>query len=637
STALAERVEALLPDATVGGRREGSQAALLNALLFGRRERLDVSDREAFTASGTAHLLAISGLQIQFLAVLLWRLVGLFGLTRRPSAWLVMAFSCAYCALAGADPPIARATVMIVLYLTATLVWREPEPVSVLGAAALAILLVSPAELFNAGFQLSFLAVLALLTIYPALNDAWDAWRRSALLVAAATGTASGWSWPALRRWLGKYTRTALFVSLAAWVGTAPVVAWHMGRFPSYSLLVNLIAVPLGSLCMVCGLAMLAVGVLSPALGALFGWAAWGSLVALQWVNEVVAAIPGANIDLPAPPLLVLVLYTGALVWIWIDRGRRMKLGGLAAVQCACLLALHIGLLFRAAPAGQSVTVLDLRYGRAALLEAPGARIMLDAGGPGQGSVLAEMLRRRGVSALDLLVISADDAEAIGGAVDLLKRVRVAKVLFPRAGSASAARRELESILAGKNVPYATADGSAAVTIGGVSLECRDDGPPPGTPAPTQSALSVRVTMWGASPHRPAAGTTVLFVNARSSASFQRLFANSLPRDPQTAPFLKADVLRLVPGPGAHWPPETVELIQRSGCGVIIAGAGHDLDDCTGLDLAVLAEERQLTLLSPRRDGTIRVRPRGPADTAPVLQAFRKGLWRAVETPGSAR
>lgn len=644
SAVLAQRVEELLPKAEVGGRSEGSQAALLNALVLGRRERLDAGDREAFGLVGTAHLLAISGLQIHFLAAALWWLCRLLGLKRRATAWLVLLLCLAYCPLAGANTPVMRATVMIVMYLGAVLCWREPDSLSILGGAALLILFFSPGELFSVGFQLSFLAVLALLTICPVLNDSWFQWRKTAAPIAPASDAGGlapltpreHWRHFALH-WLPNFARQALFVSLAAWVGTAPVVAWHMGRFATWSLLVNLLAVPLSSVCMLSGLALLALSIVSGALAWCAGWVAWAALASLQWVNAAVAALPGASIDVSRPSIVAFLPYAALWAWVWVERGRRATLWRTVAALMTCLLLLHAGLFFPRGRIVPSMTVLDLRHGRAALIETELGAMLIDSGTAGDGLALAELLRRRGTARLELLVISEDGPDAIGGACELAQRLPLARVVLPRAGRASPERRQLEQVLAQKGTPYGTPrdlflsndnralEGSAVVhaTVGDLCIAFCDDGLPPDKPASTDSALCTRVDL---------PGVSLLFAGIRSGAALRRLLAKTCRTGAGTEDeeFLKADVLRLSAGPGARWPPEMREFVARTGCSAIIAGQGSDPEEAAGLDLAELARTEGAVLLSPHREGTLRVLSAPGPRPWYVLESFRAGMWHQV-------
>jgi competence protein ComEC len=603
------------------GERFAAQSALLNALLFGRREDLDSSDREAFAVSGTAHLLAISGLQIQFLAFLLWTLAKWLGIGRRSATWAVLLFSCGYCALAGADAPILRATVMIVFYLSADALSREADPLSVLAASALAILLAAPAQLFNAGFQLSFLAVLSLVTLHPALTDCLAAWKKSrqpGLLPAAREARPepeqgfAAWLKFELRKKWGALPALIL-VSLATWAATAPVVLWHMGRFSTLGLLINIIAVPLSDFCMILGLLLLAASLLSAALAGFLSTLALLSLMFLQKLAAGFAALPFSALSLPPPAVPLLILYAALLAWMWVERRRSLSPARAAALLPLCLGALLAGGLFAEAPPAPGITVLDLNFGRGALIESPsGGAALLDAGGLGQGERIAEVLRHRGIERLSLLVISADEPEAIDGALALVRRVPAARVVLPRAASASRARRELERHLADSGIPYgAPVESEALLGPGETRWEFCGDGGGGEKPSAQETALNVRVSL---------AGTRVLFVNARSSSAMQRFLARG------SGDFLQADILRLTAG-GGRWPPEVGQLMRQSNCRVVIAGAGSDPRETPGADLAALADAHNLRLFSTHDKGSIRVQ----ADTGSGrgrLQSFRNGIWK---------
>jgi len=646
SSVLVDRIERLLPSPLekegLGGsfrsydeEVSSSQSGLLSALLFGRRDRVDSSDRESFAINGTAHLLAIAGWHLQFILFLFWRALGWTGLSRRKSAWLVIVSVCAFCALTGAAVPVVRATVMTVLYLCAPAFGREADPLSVLATAAFGILSFSPDELFTVGFQLSFLAVLALATIYPALEDAWASWRLSRNpLRLAAYGDSTSLPWLArLRERFAEYSRQTVLVSLAAWLGTAPAVAWHMDRFSTLSLAVNLIAVPVGGVCMVLGLAMLAVGAVSVAAGTVIGYLAFFGVATLQWINAAFASAPIASIDLPSPAIPVLVVYAAILGWAWIERGRAATLFRLALLLPACFLVLNAGLFFRDSAPVPRVTILDLRFGRAALVESPGGgAAMIDAGGPGQGPRIAETLRRYGIARLNLLVLTADEPDALGGALELVRRISVARVIFPRCAAASAVRRELERVLTQRGVPYGaprSLDASSGPNVvpdpdgnltlrgpGDVLWEFSDDGPPTSAPAAAETALCLRLSL---------PGTRMLFVTARSKSAIDRLLINA----PNGA--LETDILRLTSTGAAHWPSELSQLIGRSKCRTIVAGSSRAPDEISGFDIAAWAAAHDLRLLSPHQDGSIRIQADVSANAEQVVQAFRGGVWKPVD------
>ncbi|MBM4373230.1 MAG: ComEC/Rec2 family competence protein [Deltaproteobacteria bacterium] len=211
-------------------------AGLALALVVGDRSSVPDELGRDFSRSGLAHLLAISGLHLALTAGLvlsLARLVLLPMARRLSPGWLLGApyavlvpVVCLQTALAGAPPSCLRAATMIIHLCAARLLGRRGDSASSLGLAALVCLSVQPSALREAGFQLSFAATAAILWIPPPAPSPGAAWWRR--LARSAFGL--------------------LRVSLAATLGTAPLVAWHFGTLPVLGPLANLVAVPVASL-----------------------------------------------------------------------------------------------------------------------------------------------------------------------------------------------------------------------------------------------------------------------------------------------------------------------------------------------------------------------------------------------------
>ncbi len=151
--------------------RENSKGAILKAMLLGDEEWLMPELIQQFQGSGTYHLLVVAGLHVGALA---FGLMFLLTLLRTP-LWLrtliVLLSVIAYTLLANARIPTIRAALMISIYLCARLVYRERALLNSIAAAALILLIVHPADLFDPGFQLSFFAVLIIAGIAAPLLD----------------------------------------------------------------------------------------------------------------------------------------------------------------------------------------------------------------------------------------------------------------------------------------------------------------------------------------------------------------------------------------------------------------------------------------------------------------------------------
>ena len=577
------------------------RVALPNALLLGRRDGIETSDKKTFQRVGTAHLLAISGLHLQLLAAAVWWLLGRMGWSKRRAGAAVILFSVSYMFMAGAQPPVVRATLMIALYLGGHWLYRAVDPLSVIATAALLILWWHPGALFMAGFQLSFFAVLALITLYPTLEAAWRSW----------SGFPEEWvvDPEALQRLqVARRVRQVVLVSFTAWLGTAPAVAWHMGYFSLGAVLMNLVVVPLTGLAMLGGgVALLfgpgwlgEIGLACPTL--LLGFNRWAS--EFHWMGW----------EVPRPSAWLLLAYAAVCLWIWWGRGRAEGRMRITVLLPFVVVSLAMTALFREQASSYRVTVLDVNRGRSALVETPsGKAAMIDCGGEQAGRVLSAYLRKEGHTDLSLLVITEDSNDALGGAVELLRQIPVRQVILPRTAAPGKSMRALLEWLARHETPhgYADLDGDWA---GPGDLKwsfCSDASGTDRFPRAGSEALGVRVAF---------PGMKVSFVPVRSDTSLRRLMAQAGDR-------LRCDTLRLYGVRGGRWPAGVEQLVQHSEARMLVAGEGGWVpEECVGFDLPVFAQSHGMRLLTLAREGSLRFGAHGRQE----VLAFREGQWRQV-------
>jgi ComEC/Rec2-related protein len=294
-----------------------------------------------FQRAGLSHILVASGEQVSLLIVLLaalgWRQRGAFGLRALPgrlaAAALTLGVVLAYAGIAGLETSILRALVMGVVVLAARLLRRESDGLTSLAQAALIVLIASPQQLFNAGFQLSFGATFGL--IY--LNGITLPWIRR--VGAPPPGLpprgqeAPGWAGlrGRLAARLPQWRRAALVVALEALSTTIgaqlfvlPVLAAEFHQLSLWGFASNALAVPLSfALLIAGGAASLGLGAL-PVLSRVCDWAVGGLTWLLSAVAVLFGHLPGSDLAVPTPPWWYIAaaygLLLGAGEWIKLRR-----------------------------------------------------------------------------------------------------------------------------------------------------------------------------------------------------------------------------------------------------------------------------------------------------------------------------
>jgi competence protein ComEC len=307
-TALARKVGAPYPETT---------ANVAASVIFGvHATPPPAAISEAFRRAGTIHLLVVSGAMISmvfglvFLPGLIgasWRRTSLerqFGwptryrgkVTFRPGLWAALIAIAAvtyYALLTEGGQAVVRAAVMGIFTAFALVLRRMPafsrehglnsDPLTLLAAAAMVVLVGSPNTLFQPGFQLSFTAVAAIIYLTPRMH----------------------WLLNFLPKWLGY----ALLGAVIAQIALLPILAWHFGQIPLVGFLSNLLAIPLASVTLVAGMATCGLAVIVPWAAPLAGWVTGWSTRWLIWVSSAFASLPYASISIIRPPVVLIVLW----------------------------------------------------------------------------------------------------------------------------------------------------------------------------------------------------------------------------------------------------------------------------------------------------------------------------------------
>ncbi|MEO0453035.1 MAG: ComEC/Rec2 family competence protein [Verrucomicrobiota bacterium] len=248
-------------------------SALMAAMLFGERDGLSDQILHQFEVTGTLHLFAVSGQNIQQILIILLILLYFFGLIRWRWGWLTIFPLSIFIFATGLESSAVRAFLMASLGLIAFVVYRPVSVLNILSASALILWLYEPRQFFDLGFQFSFLVVLGLvLAVPPLYRWLYPYFQPDDYLPRKYV---PGWRRRLDQLWV--FTCAAFCTSAAAWVASLPLTLIHFHLFAPMTVLANLLVVPLAS-------AVLILSLFSVVLGSMV------TLLAV-WINQLTSLI----------------------------------------------------------------------------------------------------------------------------------------------------------------------------------------------------------------------------------------------------------------------------------------------------------------------------------------------------------
>jgi competence protein ComEC len=471
--AALSRIERLYPG-------DSYQAGMMQAILIGQSFQLQKVWTEQYRSTGTFHALVISGTHVAVLAGFLLFFLRLCLMPESVALLFTVSASWLYALVTGWQAPCTRSAAGLTLYMIGSYFYRQRRPLNLLAAVALAFLLFDPAQLFEASFQLTFLAV-GFLGAFAAplieatsgplaagLRDLDDTGRdlHSAPRVAQfriemrlLIATLRSLYFPSrvacaaviLAARVVFFLYEVTVVSAIVQIGLALPMAVYFHRVGISGLSANVFIVPLMSLIVPVGFIAVFTGWIWPArlAGGLLGLSqrivSWHAAIEPQW-------------RIPTPPLWLGLLLSGALIAVAFTRGKRWRIASMAAVAVLLVLVFWHPFPPNIRSGELEMTAIDVGQGDSLLVVFPdGKRMLVDGGGiPAFGrrsrpqldigeDVIAPYLWDRSIRTLDVIALSHAHEDHIGGLPALVSDFRP-RELWTGAMPDSAAWRSLRQV-----------------------------------------------------------------------------------------------------------------------------------------------------------------------------------------------
>jgi competence protein ComEC len=465
------------------------QGSLAQGILLGLRGNIPDSLYEAFSRTGTAHLLAISGLHISIIiAMFLSFGILIFGRQRSIYIWLTLVLTWLYALLAGMHPPIIRAAIMGSLFLIAEYLGRQRSAIIALAFAAAVMVGVQPHLLWSVSFQLSFLAMAGLVLLYPY----FQAWGRKgvASLFRAREKIAA----------TGNMITDGFAATLAAIVAVGPLIAYNFGVVSLVALPATFFSMPALPFIIVTAALVAFVGLLASLAAQILGWLAWLFLSYLVFLVQGFDALPYSSLEVATVSTWHIWGYYAILAGVITFLNYRKQLADFSSRLTSGIKKVAEGIpkprlgfstkwlilpflvvvilvwsVVLTTPDGKlHVSFLDVGQGDAILIQTPNGQNILIDGGPDLQKINLELSKKLSFwdRTIDLVVCTQPQADHVTGLVEVLERYKVKQVLESGVPYDSAIYQEWLRLVEDKGIEYNVARAGQEIDLGsGIEIE----------------------------------------------------------------------------------------------------------------------------------------------------------------------
>lgn len=385
---------------------ENSQ--LMTSILLGKSSYLDEDNLLLYRDLGLAHIMAVSGLHIGIISGFLIFLFSRLGIKRRLNITLSLAIIWTYGFLIGYPPSIMRASIMFSLLFYSTIIHEPYDSINTLSIACFILLLINPYFLFNIGFQLSFVAAFSIVFFTPYIKEMFYPYK-------------------------GKVTNT-IAALLAVNLGLLPIQAYYFNRIGLFSILANLILLPLFSIALILGFIMLGslyiLGYLNIVIGPILNL-----LLRLQY--RLIEIIPSQVFKVYSPELPTIILYYLLLMLILkVITIENLKKSILNVITIYLIFLIMINSILVFSDKSIELHFIDVGQGDSILIRTKDGDYLMDTGGSPMESafdisknITLPYLEKLGISRLKAIFITHFHADHCQGLPLLVENIKVDNIV----------------------------------------------------------------------------------------------------------------------------------------------------------------------------------------------------------------
>ena len=452
---------------------------IILAMILGYRGGVGDEVSAPFRNTNTLHILAISGLHVGFMYLMIKVILKVLIVPPRFTALIAISLIAAYAAVTGLHVPVVRASLMFVCFLAAPLFGRRTDSVNSLGVAACILLAINPLQLFDPGFQLSFVAVLSILLLAEPIAGLFlRVWPCAPLAGQLLISRGERIQWH-----IGRKLILLFSTSIAAWAGLAPLIAKTFHVVSPLGLIANLVVIPSGLAIVCLGFSGAMASLVFPPLATLFNNLNCLVVYLMRRAVMAIGSIPYGWFYAAAPTPLQFASYYGLLAicgLVIVKRGP-VKVKPLVLLAAAVIVILPFA--FSPEKPLLTVTFLDVGEGDATYIELPAGENLLIDGGPQRGfpagrMVISPFLKSRGRARVDTVLLTHPHLDHISGLFTVLEEFSVERVVLAGWGDSSKVYRQFLELARKKGIPvYMVGRGDSLAVGAGLKFTVINPGP----------------------------------------------------------------------------------------------------------------------------------------------------------------
>ena len=442
---------------------DSESAGIVKAMLVADKSTLDKNIKKLYSENGIAHIMAISGVHVAIIGMTLYGFLRKLRIGRLISGTFSIAIIILYGIMTGMSSSTERAVIMLILSIAAEYFGRKTDAPTSMGFAMIIMVLGNPYVILDAGFQLSFAAITGVTVVAPQLRKLLRMFKRF-IKESDEKKKQKHKKIMSLRKMIIKLI-DALVVGIASFITTTPVIIYYYYQFPPYSILINLIVIPLVSLIVGGSILVVLTGLFFTGAAVVMTYPVRLILFGYKYLCIFASGLPGASVLVGHISIGMVFVYYLSVVLIFailrmIRIGKTERGGPILYLMLATVLFLTVVYEVYSYDKSLKIVYMDVGQGDGVLLRTSGhGGILIDGGSSSNKRVgeyvMVPVLKYYGVSEVEYAFVSHGDVDHVSGLEYLLNEeqsgVHVVNLVLPEYGDHDALQ-ELKSEATANNV-----------------------------------------------------------------------------------------------------------------------------------------------------------------------------------------